>query len=177
MAFWYGYNKAGSTPVKLIFSVNDASLSRKPSTILMSLLWTFLGTAIRNGLTSKGIGPVRIFGQARSITILHFLWSPSPRRVNRSSALSITSIIVFHSFAKCAQFIRTMSIPCFKSPSTSCGWRTASTSSVTIIIVVRPSLGRPRSDLLCLAKIFCASLNVTFSNRLNLKLAFELLDM
>ena len=78
---------------------------------------------------------------------------------------------------KCAQLIRTMSIPCFKISSTSCGWRTASTSSVTIIIVVRPSFGRPRSDLLRLAKIFCASLNVTFSNRLNLKLAFELLDM
>ena len=45
------------------------------------------------------------------------------------------------------------------------------------IIVVRPSLGRPRSDLLRLAKIFCASLIITFSNRLNLKLAFELLDM
>ena len=45
-----------------------------------------------------------------------------------------------------------------ESSSTSCGWCAASASSVTIIIVVRPSLGRPKSDLLRLARIFCASL-------------------
>ena len=45
-----------------------------------------------------------------------------------------------------------------ESSSTSCGWCAASASSVTIILVVRPSLGRPKSDLLRLARIFCASL-------------------
>lgn len=53
----------------------------------------------------------------------------------------------------CALLIRTMSIPYFKSSSISCVWLTTLTW-VTIILVVHLPLGRPRSDLLRLTRMF-----------------------
>jgi hypothetical protein len=83
-------------------------VSRNPSK--KELPRSALGTEIFSGRTFSSIGPVLIFGPARSIKIIHLRLCPFSRRTNRFSASRIALIINLHSRSVlCAQLIRAMS--------------------------------------------------------------------
>lgn len=96
-------------------------------------------------VTSKSIG----CGLTRPtiIELISLLWCllllPAYDTLHTLPIISIFAIDFVKSqrefIVPCALLIRTISIPYFKSSSISCVWWTTSTSTVTIILVVRPA--------------------------------------